>query len=102
MPFPSSIRMKPMADQPKDIFNNASSPDQDPIRDKDNASPQHKPSFSRRPPPNLAPPGFSGIRRGLPTPTDQQAKRFSAGVPGNLKAEFKRIAAPEKGHDHDL
>jgi hypothetical protein len=38
-------------------------PDGTPVRDKDNAAPQHKPSFATRPAPNLAPPGMSGIKQ---------------------------------------
>jgi hypothetical protein len=45
-------------------------PDGTPVRDKDNATPQAKPSYARRSAPNLAPPGMMGIRQ-----PQQQAPR---------------------------
>jgi len=50
-------------DNSKDAFNRVTNPDGSPLRDKDNTAPQHKPSYSGRPAPNLAPPGMSGIRQ---------------------------------------
>ena len=50
----------------KDTFNRITNPDGTPVRDKDNAKPTLKPSFSRRPAPNLAPPGASGIKQRRP------------------------------------
>jgi len=50
-------------DSSKDPFNRVTNPDGTPLRDKDNAAPQHKPNYSTRPAPNLAPPGMSGIRQ---------------------------------------
>lgn len=54
-----------MVDNPKRPFNNASAPkDKNAhIRDKDNASPDLKPSFAKQPAPNLAPSGMMGIQR---------------------------------------
>ena len=48
-------------------FNAAGRPEAAPLRDKDNAAPPHpKPETVIQPAPNLAPPGMSGIRTGLP------------------------------------
>ena len=47
----------------KDAFERITNPDGTPVRDKDNAAPDLKPTYAQRPAPNLAPPGMSGIRR---------------------------------------
>ena len=54
--------------------------DGSPLRNKDNAEPTLKPSFSRRPAPNMAPGGTIGIRTGLgmqtPAPEPVEDIRF--------------------------
>ncbi len=47
----------------KDAFNRSvTNPDGSPLRDKDNAQPVLKPTFSAKPAPNLAPAGAMGIK----------------------------------------
>lgn len=47
----------------KDSFDRITNPDGTPVRDKDNAAPELKPSYAPRPAQNLAPPGMMGIRQ---------------------------------------
>ncbi|WP_299733090.1 hypothetical protein [uncultured Tateyamaria sp.] len=47
----------------KDAFGRITNPDGTPVRDKDNAAPDLKPTQTQRPAPNLAPPGMSGIKQ---------------------------------------
>lgn len=65
----------------KDAFTRITNPDGSPVRDKDNAAPDHKPSYSQRPAPNLAPGGAMGIR---------QPKNRSPLVPQNDNAKVPK------------
>ena len=94
-----------MSDKPQKIsFVRKSAEVEAPIRDKDNADlkPQ-PPSWSRSPPPNLAPPGMTGIKRNLPSSAKEQPARprFALGDKSKLKEEFKPIAPKTKEHDHE-
>lgn len=89
-----------MTDRPKNPFNLNANPENDRIRDKDNAKPKLQPKhLNIKPAPNLAPSGAKGIKRGLPSKTPQ-AKRFAVKKAGDLSKEFKSVApkAPDKGH----
>jgi hypothetical protein len=75
------------------------------VRDKDNAQPELKPDRSYlRPRQNLAPGGTMGIRRDLPSPSeeDRDGQRRSDDQP-SLKREFKTVAgrSPDDGKTHD-
>ncbi|MCV6576792.1 MAG: hypothetical protein OIF58_13760 [Cohaesibacter sp.] len=71
----------------------------DAIRDKDNADRRiSPPSYSPSGEKNRAPKGMSGVKRDLPSPEKQKAKRFDIREPGSLKREFKSIA---KGQSKD-
>ena len=93
-----------MTDSPRKPFNLGAKP---PERDKDNADFRHPPpNYSRKPPPNLAPPGMSGIKRNQPSKNDghePEKPRFALGERGKLKKIFQPIASPNKnkGHEHD-
>jgi hypothetical protein len=95
-----------MPTPPRTPFNLSADPEKDPIRDKDNAGPEHKMKLAdSKPRPNLAPGGAMGIRQGLPQrQIDQAKKRFQLGKTDDLKREFKPIASKDqdhdKGHDH--
>jgi len=83
-------------------FNLNAKPDQDKIRDKDNAEPRFQPIHPPiNPAPNLAPMGSLGIKRDLPNSDPAKtAKRFTIKRAGDLAKEFKSIApkSPNKGH----
>ncbi len=86
-----------MSNHPKKPFNLNTDPEQDILRDKDNAAPRHEPKIERKPAPNLAPGGSMGIRRGLPSNDkgkdgDKANKRFALGQKGDASKEFN-IAA---------
>lgn len=49
--------------KPTKRFNFRAKLDLAPLREKDNAKPTLKPTFAKKPAPNLAPPGCAGIRR---------------------------------------
>lgn len=76
--------------------------DLNPLRDKDNAAPQMKPSFADQPRPNLAPSGSVGMKRDMPVPEHQKAKRFDIKKPDALKKEFKRLVEPSKDRSRDM
>lgn len=84
-----------MTDRPSKPFKLHSRPNDEPLRDKDNAHPRHEPKIERKPAPNLAPGGAVGIRRGLAPPQGNKAtqkKRFTLGVKGTLSPEFQQRA----------
>jgi hypothetical protein len=92
---------------PKNPFDLNANPDQQKLRDKDNADLRHPPpKQSRKPAPNLAPFGMKGIKRGLPSDERHKAPskpRFELGEKGKLSKVFKPLAPPgkDKGHGHD-
>lgn len=91
-----------MTERPKKPFNLLARPDDEPLRDKDNAHPRHEPKIERKPAPNLAPGGALGIRRGLPSKDDSKAeKRFNFAKAGDLTRAFTPIArgGPDKSRD---
>ena len=93
-----------MSDYPKKPFNLSADPEQDILRDKDNAAPRHEPKIERKPAPNLAPGGTLGIRHGLPSSGkgkdgDKANKRFALGQKGDAIKEFK--VAARKPPDKD-
>lgn len=69
----------------KDTFNRITNPDGTPVRDKDNAQLVLKPSYSRRPAPNLAPGGAVGIKQRRP------ANDLVPKLTKNQKAKAERI-----------
>ncbi|QBY02534.1 hypothetical protein E2K80_18800 [Rhodophyticola sp. CCM32] len=72
-------------DDSKDAFTRVTHPDGSPIRDKDNAAPQHKPQMQySQPAPNLAPGGAMGIWTGL-------GQRPAKPQPPELDPEVKLI-----------
>jgi len=75
------------------------------IRDKDNAQPELKPKRSYlRPRQNLAPGGTMGIRRDLPSPSDDdRAAQSRNDAQPSLKREFKSVAgrSPDGGKTQD-
>jgi hypothetical protein len=73
-----------------------------PLRDKGNDAPRIKPSFAQQPPPNLAPSGSVGMKRDMPVPGHQKAKRFDIKRPDALKNEFKRLVVPSKDRSRDI
>ena len=96
-----------MSDKPEKIkFKRAEPKKTAPLRDKDNANPQPKPSFyGLTPANNRGPMGTKGIQQGLPARSEAEKKpRFTLGEGGNLKKTFKPIAKPtrDKGPGHDL
>ena len=95
-----------MTTAPKKPFNLHGKTQQDQLRDKDNAdNKMPPPKHSRRPAPNLAPTGAGGIRRGLPSnggaAKEPERLSFTLGEKGKLSKEFKPLAKPGKGHDHE-
>ena len=75
-------------------------------RDKDNAQPRVKPpSQAQKPGPRLAPPGTTGTRANLATPSKKKEeltkKRFTLGKSGDLSKEFKPIVKSPKSKGHD-
>ena len=100
-----------MVDHPKKPFHDAVhniQPKQDQekpaqLRDKDNAKPELKPNFSRRPAPNLAPKGMAGIKRNLPRSREPEKKGgITLAGSGDLTRAFKPIALGDKkdrGHE---
>ena len=80
-----------MTQHPKKPFNFRANPDDEPLRDKDNADPRHEPKIERKPAPNLAPSGTMGIRLGLQSKNSGSAeKRFKLGDKSKLGPEFNR------------
>lgn len=74
----------------KDTFNRITNPDGTPVRDKDNAAPQLRPSYSQRPAPNLAPPSMSGIRQQPPrVPVPQQPDKVQFRDNENQRIDFR-------------
>lgn len=97
-PFNLAVR-----NQPKNIdIKPEIEPD---IRDKDNAQPELKPQRSYlRPRQNLAPGGTMGIRRDLPSPSDNdRAGQSRTDAQPSLKREFKSVTgrSPDDGKTHD-
>ena len=94
-----------MTQRPQKPFNLHADPENDILRDKDNAHPRHEPKVERKPAPNLAPAGAKGIQLGLPSNQNKSkpAKRFVLGKTGNLNKEFKFVAREPsgKGKTHD-
>ena len=84
---------KPFRDASHGIPPKEETKEPDTIRDKDNAdkriSPPRLTPFGER---NRALKGMSGVKRDLPSPEKQKAKRFDIREPGSLKREFKPIA----------
>ena len=95
-----------MTTAPKKPFNLHAANDTETLRDKDNAdNKMPPPKHSRKPAPNLAPKGAGGIRRGLPSngsaAKESERLSFTLGEKGKLAKEFKSLAKPGKGHDHE-
>lgn len=60
-----SAKAAEQSNKPTKRFNFRAKLDLAPLRDKDNAKPKLKPTFAKKPAPNLAPPGCVGIKRGI-------------------------------------
>ncbi|WP_107495981.1 hypothetical protein [Thalassobius sp. I31.1] len=81
-----------MSNHPKKPFNLSADPEQDILRDKDNAAPRHEPKIERKPAPNLAPGGTLGIRHGLPSNDKGKEgnKRFALGATKEFKVAARK------------
>ena len=85
---------------PKNPFNLHASPENAPIRDKDNVETRLEPKHQRSAP-NLAPTGNLGIKRDLPNNEPAKtSKRFTIKKAGDLSKEFKSIAPKSPDKDH--